>query len=231
MKRLGLYLIFLGRLFTNREPMRVYLRLTLDEMIIIGYQSILLVAIISTFIGAVTAVQTSFNLVSPLVPHYVVGTIVRDMTVLELSTTFTCVILAGKVGSNIAGGLGTMRITEQIDALEIMGINSASFLVLPKIVAGLVMFPVLVIFSGFLSLVGGYLAIMSSDVVTPYDYVYGIRAQFVPYNITFALIKSIVFGFLITSISSFRGYFLYMVGSFRGLPTLYWHKCCCKSGC
>ena len=207
MKRIGKYMIFLGRLFSNREPVRVYFRLTLEEMIIIGYKSIFLVAIISSFIGAVTAVQTGHNLFSPLVPKYIVGTICRDMTVLELSTTFTCVILAGKVGSSIAGSLGTMRVTEQIEALEVMGINSASFLVLPKIVAGLIMFPMLVVFSGFLSLLGGYLAGIGTGLVTEYEFVYGIRYAFEPYNIFFALVKSVVFGFLITSISSFQGYY------------------------
>lgn len=200
-------MLFLGKLFTNTEPIRVYFRLTLDEMIVIGYNSVFLVVIVSVFIGAVTAVQSAHNLVSPLVPKYVVGTIVRDMTVLELSTTFTCVILAGKVGSNIAGGLGTMRITEQIDALEVMGINSASFLVLPKIVASLIMFPMLVVFAGFLALMGGYFASVATGALTEYEYIYGVCQGFDPYNITFALIKSVVFGFLISSISSFQGYY------------------------
>jgi phospholipid/cholesterol/gamma-HCH transport system permease protein len=207
MKRIGNYVLFLGKLFTNREPVRVYLKLTLEEMIIIGYESIFLVMIVSVFIGAVTAVQTAHNMVSPLVPKYVVGTIVRDMAILELSTTFTCVILAGKIGSNIAGGLGTMRITEQIDALEVMGINSASFLVLPKIVASLFMFPMLVILAGFLAMMGGYLSAVVTGILTEYEYAYGVRAQFEPYNVTFALIKSVVFGFLISSISSFQGYY------------------------
>jgi phospholipid/cholesterol/gamma-HCH transport system permease protein len=129
------------------------------------------------------------------------------MTVLELAPTITCVVLSGKVGSNIAGGLGTMRITEQIDALEVMGINAASYLVLPKIVASIIVFPMLVTLAGFLSIFGGYLSGTLTGVITPNEYVYGIRADFNQYNVTFALIKSVVFAFLISSISSFQGFY------------------------
>ena len=163
--------------------------------------------IVATFIGAVTAVQTAYNLVSPLIPLYIIGTIVRDMTLLELAPTITAIVLSGKVGSNIAGTLGTMRITEQIDALEIMGINSASYLVLPKIIAALIVFPLLVIVAMFLGMLGGYLAGILTGVLTEHEYIYGIRYEFVPFNITFAIIKSLVFAFLISSISSFQGYF------------------------
>ncbi|SFC42727.1 phospholipid/cholesterol/gamma-HCH transport system permease protein [Flexibacter flexilis DSM 6793] len=207
MTSLGHYFIFLGSLFRNREPLRVYPKLILDEMVTIGTESFVLVAIVSSFIGAVTAVQTAHNMVSPLIPNYVIGTIVRDMTLLELATTFTCVILSGKVGSSIAGGLGTMRITEQIDALEVMGVNSASYLVLPKVIAALITFPMLVVMAGFLSLMGGYLAGTLSGLLTETEYIYGIRSTFDPYNITFALIKSFVFAFLISSISAYKGYF------------------------
>lgn len=207
MTSLGHYFIFLGSLFRNREPLRVYPKLILDEMVTIGTESFVLVAIVSSFIGAVTAVQTAHNMVSPLIPNYVIGTIVRDMTLLELATTFTCVILSGKVGSSIAGGLGTMRITEQIDALEVMGVNSASYLVLPKVIAALITFPMLVVMAGFLSLMGGFLAGTVSGLLTETEYIYGIRSTFDPYNITFALIKSFVFAFLISSISAYKGYF------------------------
>lgn len=206
MKNLGRYLLFLASIFRNREKFRTYPPLIIDEMDRIGIDSIFIVSIVSFSIGAVTAIQTASNLVSPFVPKYTISVIVRDMTVLELCTTFTCVILAGKVGSNIAGNLGTMRITEQIDALEVMGINSISYLVLPKIVAGLVMFPLLVILAAFLSLLGGYTAAVLTNIMTEYEYVYGIRYGFIPYNVTFAMIKAVVFGFLITSISAYRGY-------------------------
>ncbi|SDK32405.1 phospholipid/cholesterol/gamma-HCH transport system permease protein [Catalinimonas alkaloidigena] len=207
MKSVGKFVIFIGSLFRNMESIRVYPARILDEMILIGINSVFIVAIVSTFIGAVTAVQTAYNLVSPLVPLYIIGTVVRDMTVLELAPTITCIVLAGKVGSNIAGELGTMRITEQIDALEVMGINSSSYLVLPKILAAVIMFPMLVILSGFLSLLGGYLAATLTGAMTEKDYIYGIRYDFVPYNVTFALIKSVAFAFLISSISSFKGFF------------------------
>jgi phospholipid/cholesterol/gamma-HCH transport system permease protein len=131
---------------------------------------------------------------------------VREMTILELAPTITSIVLAGKVGSNIAGGLGTMRITEQVDALEVMGINSASYLVLPKVIAAIFMFPLLVIVAMTLSILGGYLAGTMSGALTAQEYITGIRDVFVPYNITFALIKSVVFAFLISSISAFQGY-------------------------
>ncbi|MDO1445948.1 ABC transporter permease [Rhodocytophaga aerolata] len=207
MGHLGRYLEFIGSLFRNREKFNVYIARIVDECILIGIDSIFIVVIVSSFIGAVTAVQTAYNLVSPLIPTYVIGLIVRDMTVLELAPTITCVVLSGKVGSNIAGGLGTMRITEQIDALEVMGINAASYLVLPKIVASIIVFPMLVILAGFLSIFGGYLSGTLTGVITPNEYIYGIRADFNQYNVTFALIKSVVFAFLISTISSFQGFY------------------------
>lgn len=207
MSRLGRYFIFLGNLFRRPEKLGVYLRQTFEEGVSIGIDSIFIVAIVSTFIGAVTCVQTAYNLVSPLIPNYVISLIVRDMTLLELAPTITCVVLSGKVGSNIAGTLGTMRVTEQIDALEVMGINSTSYLVLPKIIAAMLVFPMLVTLAGFLSIYGGYLAGTLTGVITPEEYVYGIRADFNQFNIPFALIKSVVFAFLISSISAFQGYY------------------------
>ncbi len=207
MKSIGKYFLFLRLLFVNRERFGTYIKRILDECVQIGVNSIFIVAIVSTFIGAVTAVQTAFNLVSPLIKDYVIGTIVRDMTVLELAPTITAIVYAGKVGSNIAGELGTMRITEQIDALEVMGINSASFLVLPKVLAAMLMYPLLVILAAFLSIYGGYLAGTLTNVVTAQEYIYGIRIDFNQFTVYFALIKSVVFSFLITSISSYKGYY------------------------
>ncbi len=184
-----------------------YVRLTADECIKVGIDSIFIVVVISSFIGAVTAVQTAYNLVSPLIPTYVISVITRDSILLELAPTITAVIFAGKVGSNMAGELGTMRITEQIDAIDVMGINSASFLALPKILACLLMYPLLVILAGYLGMLGGYLAATLTGSMTPDQYIYGLRSQFIPFNVTFALIKSYVFAFLISSISSFTGYY------------------------
>lgn len=203
---IGRYFIFLGHLLTNRETFKTYYRLVLDESIAIGIGSVLLVALVSTFMGAVTTVQTAYNMVSPLIPNYVISQVVREMTVLELAPTIIAVIFAGKVGSSMAGGLGTMRITEQIDALEVMGINSISYLVLPKIIASMLMYPLLVIVAGACALAGGYIVGTLTGIITPTDYVYGLRFSFNEFTITFALIKSVVFAFLVSSISSFKGY-------------------------
>lgn len=207
MSQIGRYFIFLGTLFRDREKFSVYTSLMLNECIDIGVNSVFIVSIVSFFLGAVTCVQTAFNLVSPLVPLYIVSLVVRDSTITELAPTITCVVLSGKVGSSIAGQLGTMRITEQIDALEVMGINSSSYLVLPKVLASLIMVPLLVIMAGFLSILGGYIAGAVTGVVSPEDYVTGLRFEFNAYNVPFGLIKSFVFAFLISTISSFQGYY------------------------
>jgi len=207
MRGIGKYFIFLGNLLVKREPFKIYTKQILNECIKVGIDSIVIVTIVSTFIGAVTCIQTAYNLVSPLIPRYVISLVVRDMTLLELAPTITAIVFAGKAGSNIASELGTMKISEQVDALEVMGINSVSFLVLPKIIASLIMYPMLVILAGFLAIVGGYFAGTLAGVVTPQDYIYGIRADFNGFNVVFALIKSFVFAFLISSISSFKGYY------------------------
>jgi len=207
MKSIGAYFIFLGSMFVRRESFSSYFNLTINECISIGWNSILIVAITSTFMGAVTTVQTAYNLVSPLIQNYVVAQVTREMVVLELAPTITAIVIAGKVGSSIASGLGTMRITEQIDALEVMGVNASSYLVLPKIVAAMIMYPLLVVLAGFLALYGGYLAGTLTGILTETEYVYGIRIAFNPFTIQFALIKSVVFAFLIASISAYQGFF------------------------
>jgi phospholipid/cholesterol/gamma-HCH transport system permease protein len=206
-KEFGKYMLFLGTLVVRRETFITYYRLVIEECMQIGVKSISLFVLVSTFMGAVTTVQTAYNLVTPLVPRYVISQVVREMTVLELAPTIMASIFAGKIGSSMAGGLGTMRITEQIDALEVMGINSSSYLVLPKIIASLIMYPMLVIFAGVCSMVGGYLVGVFTGILTPTEYIMGIRSVFNEYTVTFALIKSFVFAFLISSISSFKGYY------------------------
>jgi len=206
-QEIGKYFIFLGQLLVNRETFKTYYKLVLDECLSVGIGSLFLVALVSTFMGAVTTVQTAYNMVSDFIPKYVISQVVREMIVLELAPTIIAVIYAGKVGSSMASGLGTMRITEQIDALEVMGINSISYLVLPKIVASMLMYPLLVIVAGACALIGGYLVGTLTGIITPNDYVYGIRSSFNEFTITFALIKSIVFAFLVASISSFKGYY------------------------
>lgn len=200
-------MMFLGTLLVRRETFATYYKLVIEECMQIGVKSIWLFVLVSTFMGAVTTVQTAYNLVTPLVPRYVISQVVREMTVLELAPTIMAIIFAGKIGSSMAGGLGTMRITEQIDALEVMGINSSSYLVLPKIIASMIMYPMLVIFAGVCSIVGGYLVGVFTGILTPTEYILGIRSVFNDYTITFALIKSFVFAFLISSISSFKGYY------------------------
>lgn len=208
MKQIGKYFIFLGSLFVRREKIRVYAELTAEECIQIGLNSVVIISIVSTFIGAVTAIQTAHNLISPLVPRYTIATVLRDMTILELAPTIMCVVLAGKVGSNIAGQLGTMKITEQIDALEVMGINSISYLVVPKIIASMIMIPMLVILAIFLAFSGGYVAsVLIGEHLTGQEFKTGLRMGFVSFNIIFAIIKATVFAFLISSISSFKGYY------------------------
>lgn len=204
--RIGDYFIFLGTLFRNREKMGVYLRLIIDECMSIGVGSIFIVALVNTFIGAVTCVQTAYNLTNPFVPKNIIALIVRDSSILELAPTLSCIVLAGKVGSNIAGELGTMRISEQIDALEVMGINSSSYLILPKVVASVLMFPLLVIMAAFLSVLGGYIAGTLAGVISPEEYVSGLRFEYKPFGVAFALIKTFVFAFLVSTISAYQGY-------------------------
>ena len=207
METIGKFFIFLGRQFVNRESFATYVKLILEESIKVGYNSILIFAIVSTFMGAVTTLQTAYNLVSPFIPGFVIAQVVRDMTVLELAPTIMAIVYAGKVGSSIASELGTMRITEQIDALEVMGINATSYLVLPKIIASILMYPLLVILAAFLSIMGGYITAILTGVVTGTDYIYGIRFQFIEFNVQFALIKAVAFAFLVAAISAYKGFY------------------------
>lgn len=202
----GRYCIFLRRIFALPERWGVFGRRTIAEVAKLGIDSIPLVLIISLFIGAVITIQMQLNIASPLIPSYSVGLATRDIVLLEFSNSILCLILAGKVGSNIASEIGTMRVTEQIDALEIMGVNSANFLVLPKIVAFVAFMPVLVILCMGTSLVGGWLVAVVTDLITVSRYVYGLQAFFQEWYVWYALIKSLVFAFIITTTASFYGY-------------------------
>ena len=193
--------------FSIPEKWGVFRKRLFDEIQIIGVNSIPIVAIMSTFIGGVIALQTASNMDSPFLPEYTVGYITRSSTILEFSPTIISLILAGKVGSNITSEIGTMRTTEQIDALEIMGVNSLTYLVLPKIIGAVLFFPVLIIFSMGLSLVGGWLALVASGLASTETYVVGVRSFFEIGNIYYALTKTVVFAFLIVSIASFYGYY------------------------
>lgn len=205
---IGKYFTLMGSTFARPEKVSMYYRETMRQMETIGVGSIGIVAMISFFIGAVTAVQTAFQLIGTFIPPYYVGYIVRDTMLLELASTITCLALAGKVGSNLASELGTMRITEQIDALEIMGIKTSAYLIGPKLVAAIITIPLLVIFSAFLGMMGGYLAVATSDKLDIAHYLQGLNAFFNPYYITIMMIKSVVFGFLLTSIACYHGYYV-----------------------
>jgi phospholipid/cholesterol/gamma-HCH transport system permease protein len=193
-----------------RRPKKkdIFLTRCLNEFIVIGLSSMPIVILMSAFMGGVIALQTASNISSPLLPEYTIGYITQSSTILEFSPTIISLILAGKVGSNIASEIGTMRVTEQIDALEIMGVNSLSYLVFPKIIAAVLFFPILIIFSMALSLFGGWLSLLLSDLCSTETYLLGIRTDFKVFNIIYALTKTVVFGFLIASIASFYGYYV-----------------------
>ena len=205
--QIGKYFNMLWVVFSKPEKFRVFWRRTFDEIQLIGINSLPIVALMSVFMGGVIALQTASNMDTPWLPEYTIGYITRSSTILEFSPTIISLILAGKVGSNVSSEIGMMRVTEQIDALEIMGVNSLTYLVLPKVTAAIVFFPVLVTFSMGLSVFGGWVALILSDLSSTDSYVFGIRSFFKVSDITYALSKTVVFGFLIVSIASYYGYY------------------------
>jgi len=204
---IGRYFSLLRRVFNKPEDHSIYFKQIIKEVDNLGINSLGIVIIISIFMGAVITLQTAYNLVNPLIPRYLIGLTARDSMLLEFSSTIVGLILAGKIGSNIASEIGTMRVTEQIDALEIMGINSASFLILPKIIAAMFFNPFLTIISMFVGIAGGYVAVLFTGAITVTDYIFGIHYYFIPFYITYSLIKSVIFAFIITTISSYQGYY------------------------
>ena len=205
---IGKYFLMLRIIFSRPKKWSIFWKSLFNEIQVIGISSIPIVILMSAFMGGVIALQTASNMDSPLLPAYTVGYITQSSTILEFSPTIISLILAGKIGSNIASQVGTMRVTEQIDALEIMGVNSLNHLVFPKIVAAILFFPVLVIFSMFMSLIGGYLSLILSNLTSTETYIMGIRSFFEVGNVYYALTKTVVFGFLIVSVSSFYGYYV-----------------------
>ncbi len=205
----GRYFLLMQRVFVFPDRWKMFFRQFPKELEKLGLQSLPIVIIISFFIGAIMTIQTKLNTENPLLPTYSTGLVTRDTLLLEFSSTIMCLILAGKVGSNIASEIGTMRITEQIDALEIMGVNSANYLILPKIVAFVVMMPFLVIFSMAIGLIGGYFVGLFTDVITTADYVLGIQYAFIPYYVFYSIVKSLAFAFIISSVAAFYGYYSY----------------------
>lgn len=190
------------------EKFSMYWKETMRQMDDIGIGSIIIVSIIAVFIGAVTAVQFAYQLDGTLVPRWYIGYIVRDSTIIELAPTISCLVLAGKVGSNIAAEIGGMRQKEHIDAMEIMGVNTASYLILPKVIAGLVMIPILVCLAAFISILGGYLSSVVGGLITHEEYLRGLRSFFSDYNVLMMVIKSLVFAFILTTVSAYQGYYV-----------------------
>lgn len=204
---IGRYLLLMVTVLRRPQNASIYRKKIVVEMDNLGLESLGIVAIISVFMGAVVTIQTAFNTDHPLLPIYAVGFATRQSIILEFSPTIISLILAGKVGSRIASEIGTMRVTEQIDALEIMGINSAGYLILPKIIASMIINPMLVIISIFLGVFGGWMASYLTNVVPISHYTYGILFEFAQYDVYYALMKTVVFAFLIASISGYFGYY------------------------
>lgn len=208
-EHIGRYFLMMRSVFMAQEKKRVFRKKFAAEIDYIVINSIPLVAFLSIFMGAVIALQTASNMTSPLLPEYTIGYVTRSSTVLEFSSTIISLIIAGKVGSNITSEIGTMRVTEQIDALEIMGVNSIGYLMLPKILAMTFFFPIVIVISMCLSLVGGWLAGVQSGLFSTDTYVLGITAFWheEQHTLYYALTKTTVFAFLITSIACYYGYY------------------------
>lgn len=205
---IGRYFLLMKKVFGKPERFSIYFRQIILEINNLGIGSLGLIAIISVFMGGVITIQGAYNLTSPLIPLYALGLGTRESIILEFSPTIVSLILAGKIGSNIASEIGTMRITEQIDALEIMGINSAGYLILPKIAAAVFINPFLIIISMFLGVFGGYVMGVASGACTSYQYIVGIQTLFVPFNIVYSLVKTVVFAYIITSVAAYQGYYI-----------------------
>jgi phospholipid/cholesterol/gamma-HCH transport system permease protein len=204
---LGKYILLLQLSFKKPEKFSVYWREVMLEMVSVGIGSLGIISIISVFIGAATTIQVAFQLSSPLVPRSIAGSIARDSNILEFSPTISSLVLAGRVGSSFASQIGTMRVTEQIDALEIMGVNAPGYLISPKIIASITMVPMLVIISIMLGITGGYIACIVTGDITPADYIMGVNDGFDGLTIRVALVKALVFGFIISSVCSYQGFY------------------------
>ncbi|MEP7251376.1 MAG: ABC transporter permease [Ginsengibacter sp.] len=203
---IGKYLLMLKGMFTKPENFKMYWKELMHQSVEIGIGSLWIVSVISLFMGAVSAVQTAYQLTSPLIARETIAQVVRDTVILEFAPTLVCIVLAGVVGSKIAGELGNMRVSEQIDALEIMGINTKAYLIMPKILGALITIPLLVVLGAVLGIYGGRLAGSLSGILSTDTYDKGLLVAFIPKNIWFALIKAYTFAFIISSVSSFYGY-------------------------
>ena len=206
LQQLGEYVLLMNKVFTIPTRWSMFFKQLMREIYKLGVDSIWIVVIISVFIGTVIAIQISLNITSPLIPKFTIGYTTREIILLEFSSSIMCLILAGKVGSNIASEIGTMRVTEQIDAMEIMGINSANFLIMPKITGMMLFIPVLVIFSMTTGIFGGMFASYIVDGMTPSSFEFGLQYFFNPFYISYSMIKSVVYAFIISLVAFFFGY-------------------------
>ncbi len=204
---IGRFFIMLKKCFARPEKFYVYWREFVRNLEWMGIGSLLLVIVIAVFVGAVTTVQSAYQLVSSLIPVSVIGSIVADSTLLELAPTITSVVLAGRIGSRLASELATMRVTEQIDALEVMGLHVEAFLVMPRIVAAVVVIPVLIVLAAIIGIVGGMLIGHFTDIVPMHDFIQGAQETFRPMNVIICLTKAYVFSFIIGSVSSYVGFY------------------------
>ena len=204
----GTFILWQGQIFRKPENNGMYYKETIRQMYDIGIGSLPIVFLISIFIGAVTAVQFYYQMAGTLIPPYYIGYIVRDMTIIELAPTITCLVLAGKVGSNMAAELGGMRQKEHIDAMEIMGVNTSAYLILPKLIASVLMVPVLVCAAALIGIIGAYIASVPVGLFTSAEFIKGIRSFFVPYNVYMMMVKAVTFGYILTSVSCYQGYFV-----------------------
>ncbi|MDR1203049.1 MAG: ABC transporter permease [Tannerellaceae bacterium] len=203
---LGEYVLLMKKAIAIPDRWSMFFKQLIREIYKLGVDSLWIVIIISIFIGTVIAIQISLNINTPLIPKFTIGYTTREIILLEFSSSIMCLILAGKVGSNIASEIGTMRITEQIDAMAIMGVNSANFLIMPKIVGLMLFIPVLVVFSMFTGIIGGIAASYLDTNMTPSSFEYGLQFYFNPFYIWYSIIKSVVYAFIISSIAAYYGY-------------------------
>ncbi|MCK5814309.1 MAG: ABC transporter permease [Flavobacteriaceae bacterium] len=207
-EHIGKYFLMLGQVFKKPEKWKVFREMLFREIEDLGLKSLGIIMFISFFIGGVVAIQTALNVDSPFIPKYLIGFATKRSMILEFGPTFTSIILAGKVGSYIASSIGTMRVTEQIDALEVMGVNSLNYLVLPKVIAALFFYPLLVLIAMFLGIYGGWTAGILTDLFYSADYIDGLQLEFNPYYIKYALVKTVVFAFAIATVPAYHGYYV-----------------------
>ncbi|MBR8703185.1 MlaE family ABC transporter permease [Porphyromonas levii] len=208
LESIGKYVALLGEVFKRPQRMRMFSRELVREIYVQGVGSIWIVFLVSFFIGAVLTMQLGINMSHPLIPKFTIGYAAREIVILEFSSTIMCMILAGKCGSSIASQIGTMRITEQLDAMDIMGVNAANYVILPKIVGMMLFVPILVLISIMVGIGGGYLACLVSPNIPISEFEAGLQLTFKPYNVFYSIVKSVVYVFFISSLASYFGYFV-----------------------